>query len=227
MAFNRLIDQEIDAKNPRTMGRPLQKGIVTSYQVRAVAWGGVGLFVVACGMLNPLCLSLSPLAVFLFWVYSYTKRLTPYCHFVLGLVQLMGPLFAWIAITGEFSMAALLIGCAVFASIAASDIIYAFQDEAFDRTEGLFSIPARLGRNKSIWIVRGLHLFALAALVSAGISLQVGPIYFAGVAVIALIYLYEQLQMGGPDQFLFRCNTRVALTFLATTLAVLLWQKLL
>lgn len=229
MAFNRLIDQEIDAKNPRTVDRPLQKGTVTKGQVTALAWGAVILFLLACAMLNTLCLLMSPVAVFLFWAYSYTKRYTSCCHFVLGLVQLLGPVFAWAAVTGEMSMTALFIGFAVFASIAANDIIYAFQDEEFDRLHGLRSIPVTMGKSGAIYLVRSLHIFALIVLAEAGVYFEAGPIYFAGVAAIACIYLYYHLQLKehGPDRFFFMCNTQAALAFLATSMGVLIWQRLL
>ncbi len=229
MAFNRLIDHEIDGKNPRTADRPLPMGLVTRNQVLAVAWGGVALFLLACGMLNSLCLMMAPGAVFLFWAYSYTKRFTSYCHFVLGIVQLLGPVFAWAAITGTFSLPALLIGGAVCASIAANDIIYAFQDEEFDRANGLWSIPVSLGRDSSILLVRLLHLFALCMLVQTGISLKADYFYFFGLIAMAAIYVYYHLQLRvqGPSRFFFMCNTLVALVFLLTSFGVLLWQRLL
>ncbi len=229
MALNRLIDHEIDVKNPRTADRPLPKGLVSRTQVKAVAWGTAALFVLACAILSPLCLFMAPLAIFLFWTYSYTKRLTSCCHFVLGVVQLLGPVFTWAAINGRFSAAALLIGFAVCVSIAANDIIYAFQDEEFDRAQGLFSIPVVVGKAKALRIVRGLHLVAILVLAEAGVYLQACPLYFFGVILIAFIYLYYHLQLRvkGPDRFFFMCNTQVALAFLATSLGVLVWQRLL
>ena len=229
MAFNRLIDQQIDGKNSRTLDRPLQTGLVTKWQVTLVAWGSAALFLLACGMLNPLCLRLSPFAVFLFWAYSYAKRFTACCHFVLGLVHLLGPVFAWIVVTGEFSVAAFWIGLAVFASIAANDIIYAFQDEEFDRMQGLYSMPVALGKTNSLWLVRGLHLFAILALIEAGLYLRLTPLYFLGILAMGMIYLYYHLQLKvrGPERCFFLCNAQVALTFLAISVEVVVWQRLL
>ena len=227
MAFNRLIDHEMDVKNPRTANRPLPRGLVTKTQVMAVAWIGAALFLFACGMLNKLCLMMAPGAILLIWAYSYTKRFTACCHFVLGSIQLLGPVFAWVAVTGEFSLAALFIGGAVFASIAGTDIVYALQDEEFDRSHRLLSIPVVLGKEGAIRLVRLLHLLAMVMLVQAGTYMQAGPLYFIGLIPVAATYLYYhfQLQVENPNQFFFRCNTQVAIVFLATSIGVLVWQR--
>lgn len=151
MAANRIIDREIDARNPRTAGRELVTGAVS---VRS-AWTGAGIallvFLGSAALLNPLCLMLAPVAVIPMVVYPYGKRFTNYPHAILGLAQAMGPVGAWLAITGEWSWDAVILGLAVGVWIGGFDLIFACQDVAADRAEGVKSVPARFGVPAALW----------------------------------------------------------------------------
>lgn len=164
MGFNRLVDSKIDAANPRTSTRALPAGLVTP--------GFVGLFVVASSALlgvaawklNPLAFALSPVALGILFLYSYTKRFTWICHLVLGLALSGAPLGAWIAIRGDVQAAPLVLALAVLLWTAGFDVLYALQDLEFDRKNGLFSIPARFGVVPALWISGALHIGVLALL---------------------------------------------------------------
>jgi 4-hydroxybenzoate polyprenyltransferase len=191
MGFNRIIDRKIDALNPRTMNRHLPKGLIS---VQAV-WGMVILSLLlleySAWKLNWLCVILSPLVVFLLWFYSYTKRFTWMSHFVLGLVEAAAPVGGWIAVTGKLALAPIFIGISVVFWLAGFDIIYSCQDYEFDRKEGLFSIPARFGVEKALFISSLLHVLTFIFMVLAGITLQVGIWYWLGIAANALLLVYE------------------------------------
>jgi len=191
MGFNRIIDRKIDALNPRTMNRHLPKGLIS---VQAV-WGMVILSLMlleySAWKLNWLCVLLSPLVVFLLWFYSYTKRFTWMSHFVLGLVEAAAPIGGWIAVTGKLAWAPLYIGISVVFWLAGFDIIYSCQDYEFDQKEGLFSIPARFGIEKALFISSLLHLVTFVFMVLAGIVMQVGIWYWLGIAANVLLLVYE------------------------------------
>jgi 4-hydroxybenzoate polyprenyltransferase len=219
MSFNRLIDKEIDLANPRTQNRELPKGHLTPFQVAVVAWNCVFIFIFSCAMINPTCFMLSPIVVILLWAYSYTKRFTPMCHLFLGLIQFFGPVFAWIAVTGSWSISPILLGLALMCSISANDIIYALQDKEFDESYNLYSIPVVLGVKNSFIVAKLLHVMTVFFLVITGISLDLNAVYYVGVALIALIYArhYRHLQENGlqlVNPAFFRCNSYVAITLL-------------
>lgn len=229
MAFNRVIDRKIDAANPRTKDRPLPKGEASVAQVMTLALVNIAIFIICCGCLNMICLSFSPLVIVLLWLYSYTKRFTPLCHFVLGLIQFFGPFFAWAAVTDSWGIPPILLGSALLASIAGMDILYALQDESFDRKNDLHSIPAVLGPEKSVWMARILHLLAIAFMAQAGIWAGANRIFFIGVAAVAGVYLYyhRKIDLGyisGIDRTFFNCNSLVGLTILTFTVGSLLWH---
>jgi 4-hydroxybenzoate polyprenyltransferase len=231
MSFNRLIDHAIDAANPRTANRPLPTGEATRAQVASVAWVNVIAFVVFCAFINPICLGLSPLVIALLWLYSYAKRYTSLCHFVLGIIQFFGPFFAWAAITDSWGIAPILLGSAILASISGVDIIYALQDYQFDKRHGLYSLPVALGPERSLWVARLLHALTAVLLLQAAYVLHLGSLFYAGIAGVVAIYLQfhrkidpENLATINPA--FFRCNTMVGLTLLMSTVGTLVWRAL-
>jgi 4-hydroxybenzoate polyprenyltransferase len=192
MAFNRLVDRRIDAANPRTATRALPAGLVTPGAVAVFTAASAALLVLAAWRLNPLALALSPLALAILFLYSYTKRFTWGAHLVLGLSLAGAPLGAWIAVRGDVQATPLLLAGAVLTWVAGFDILYALQDLEFDRRTGLFSIPARFGVAGSLWISASLHagtliLLALIPRVYPGF----GPAYWIGWAGCLTLIAYQ------------------------------------
>lgn len=226
MGFNRLIDHELDARNPRTASRELPSGALTRGQMWLLVIVASSAFVVAAGMLNTLCLLLSPVALAVVLGYSYTKRHTSLSHVVLGLALAIAPVGAWIAIRGAFALTPLLIAAAVVAWVAGFDVIYACQDVEFDRAEGLFSVPARLGIGRALGLARGLHVAAVAALAALPLTTPLHPAYFVGLAVVGALLAYEHAlvradDLSRLDAAFFTMNGWVSVVFLVTTLAAL------
>ncbi|MFG2818723.1 menaquinone biosynthesis prenyltransferase MqnP [Kitasatospora sp. NPDC048365] len=191
MAANRIIDREIDARNPRTAGRELVTGAVsvrTAYAGSAVA---LVVFLAAAALLNPLCLVLAPVAVVPMVVYPYGKRFTNFPQAILGLAQAMGPIGAWLAVTGTWSWDAVVLGLAVGIWIGGFDLIYACQDVESDRAEGVRSVPARYGVPAAIWGARTCHAVTTALLVWYALLTDAGPAFWLGLAVVAGAFLYE------------------------------------
>lgn len=232
MALNRLIDRQIDAKNPRTADRELPKGAITSFETLLFIIASLVLLGISAWMLNPLCFYLMPLAVFFLVVYSYTKRFTWACHLVLGITDGLAPLGAWIAVTGKFDLPGLLLAGAVAAWIAAFDIIYACQDVEFDRREGLYSIPARFGIAEGLWISRALDVLTIVLFLLIPLYVSLGPIYYVGVVVVAALLVYEHLiispnDMSRIDIAFFKVNSiiaTVAFLFTFTDIGLRLWR---
>jgi 4-hydroxybenzoate polyprenyltransferase len=164
MGFNRLADHRIDAENPRTAGRALPQGLVSPRAVALFVAAASALLVTAAWRLNPLALKLSPLALAIVLGYSYTKRFTWLSHLILGLGLAGAPVGAWIAVRGEVAATPVLLGAAVLTWVAGFDVLYALQDETFDRRAGLSSIPARFGTVPALWLSGGLHAGTLALL---------------------------------------------------------------
>lgn len=191
MAANRIIDREIDARNPRTAHRELVTGAVS---VRS-AWTGaliaLAVFLGAAALLNPLCLALAPIAVIPMVVYPYGKRFTNFPQAILGLAQAMGPVGAWIAVTGEWSWQAVILGLAVGVWIGGFDLIYACQDVETDREVGVKSVPARFGIPAAIRGARGCHLVTTALFVWYALDTGAGPFFWLGLVVVAGAFLYE------------------------------------
>ncbi|MEU5213942.1 menaquinone biosynthesis prenyltransferase MqnP [Streptomyces sp. NPDC020742] len=191
MAANRIIDREIDARNPRTAHRELVTGAVS---VRS-AWTGaliaLAVFLGAAALLNPLCLVLAPVAVVPMVVYPYGKRFTNFPQAILGLAQAMGPVGAWIAITGSWSWEAVILGLAVGIWIGGFDLIYACQDVDTDREIGVRSVPARFGIPAAIWGARGCHLVTTALFVWYALTIGAGPFLWLGLVIVAGAFLYE------------------------------------
>ncbi|ANW18709.1 menaquinone biosynthesis prenyltransferase MqnP [Streptomyces clavuligerus] len=191
MACNRIIDREIDARNPRTAGRELVTGAVS---VRS-AWTGALIalvfFLGAAALLNPLCLALAPVAVVPMVVYPYGKRFTDFPHAILGLAQAMGPVGAWLAVTGSWSWEAVLLGLAVGVWIGGFDLIFACQDVRADRAEGVRSVPARFGVPAALHGARACHLVTTALLVWYGLASGAGAFFWAGLAIVAAAFVHE------------------------------------
>lgn len=191
MSLNRLVDREMDAQNPRTKERPLQKGLISLGQARALVFASLTLFLFSAWQLNPLCVWLSPFAFFLLFLYSYVKRFSWGTHFVLGLVLACAPVGGWVAVTGELSFFPFLLGGAVFLWVAGFDVIYACQDVSFDRSVGIHSLPARFGVAPALWCSTLLHVASLLCLFGAGLLGSLGLFFWLGWGVAASILLVE------------------------------------
>ncbi len=201
-AANRLIDAEIDARNPRTAARHLPRGLVARREVLGLTLLGFVLLFVGAWQLNPLCLRLAPVAVLILVGYSYTKRFTWASHFVLGFACGIAPTAGWLAVTGRFALPPLLLTAAVMCWVAGFDIIYATLDVDFDRREGLHAVPARFGVERALKLARLLHLavvvfFALVPLTLAPPLL--GGCYYLGLAVVGGLLCWEHLLVRPDD----------------------------
>ena len=199
MAFNRVLDAEIDSRNPRTKGRHLPAGLLS----RRFAWGFIAfsaaVFFLASGFLNPLCLRLAPLALGIVMFYSYTKRFTSLAHVVLGFSLGIAPAAAWIAMRGSLDLRILWLTAAVTLWTAGFDIIYACQDYAFDVHSGLYSIPRRFGIAGALWFARVLHLGMLGCLLALERSFALGPLALTGIAAVAGILAWEHRLVRADD----------------------------
>jgi 4-hydroxybenzoate polyprenyltransferase len=199
MGFNRVIDADIDGRNPRTKGRAIPAGQVSKPMAAAFIFLSVLLLVLSAAKLNPLCLMLSPVLLLLLFSYSYTKRFTWASHVVLGMCLGAAPLAAWIAVTGAFDPRILAVSFAVLFWVAGFDVLYALQDMEFDRSAGLHSIPRFLGVGKSLWVARGFH-FAMAALLLLGYHVfRLGWWYLAGWGLCAAVLVYEHAILSEDD----------------------------
>jgi 4-hydroxybenzoate polyprenyltransferase len=191
MAFNRLVDQRIDARNPRTSMRHLPAGLLS----RGFGWVFVAVtsavFVSAAGALNPLCLKLAPAALAIVFFYSFTKRFTSFSHLVLGFALGIAPAAAWIAIRGELDPRILWLTAAVTFWTAGFDVIYSCQDYEFDKAEGLFSLPRVLGIAGALRVAQLLHVLMIVCLLALVYSLQLGSLALLGVAAVTALLVYE------------------------------------
>ena len=224
MGFNRLADQPFDARNPRTAGRDLPRGAISRGEVWVFVAASAATLVVAAAMLNPLCLALSPVALLIVFGYSYTKRFTALSHVFLGLALAIAPMGAWLAIRGRFEAPPVVLGLAVLFWVAGFDTIYACQDEAFDRAEGLHSLPARLGTRRALVLARLFHVIAVALLAAVYALAPLHPIYLAGVGVVAGLLIYEHSlvradDLSRIDAAFFTVNGWISLGYFAVTLA--------
>lgn len=190
-ALNRVVDKDIDKKNPRTANRHLPSGRVKDYEALGIVVLCFLIFTFAAYELNPLCFMLSPVALFLFAVYSYTKRFTWICHIVLGIACGGAPVGAWLAVTGKFALAPIILGAVVTLWVAGFDIIYATQDIEFDRKIGLFSIPAKFGLKGALYISTLFHAIMILFLISLHFIMHTGWIYLLGIFVSAILLALE------------------------------------
>lgn len=202
MAFNRYADRDIDEKNPRTIVREIPAGTIAPEHALYFVLVNCALFVLTTYFINPLCFYLSPIALAVVLGYSYTKRFTALCHFVLGVGLALAPIGAYVAVTGQFdanSILAILYGCVVLFWVAGFDIIYALQDEEFDKSLGLNSIPAALGKQRALWLSNGLHIVTATLVLAAAWYGQVGMIHWVGVVIFIGLLLYQHLLVKPND----------------------------
>ncbi|MBI4221046.1 MAG: UbiA family prenyltransferase [Chloroflexi bacterium] len=199
MAANRLIDAEIDARNPRTAGRALPAGLLRKRDVALYIVVAAGVFGLAVSQLDPLAWFLSPVVIFVTAGYPYLKRFTWLSHLGLGMVYLIVPPATAIAITGALPAWPILMGFAGMFWVAGFDLIYATADVQVDRAQRLGSIPARFGIPAALWVSRAFHLLTVAFLVAAGAVYGAGILYYAGVAAAAILLAYEQSLVSPRD----------------------------
>lgn len=190
-ALNRIVDKNIDKNNPRTADRHLPKGLVKDYEVLGIVVICFFIFLLAAYELNPICFMLSPVALFLFIIYSYTKRFTWVCHIVLGITCAGAPVGAWLAVTGKFALAPIILGAVVTLWVAGFDIIYATQDIEFDRKSGLFSIPAKFGLKYALYISSLFHFITILLLISLYFIMHRGWVYLLGIFISAILLTIE------------------------------------
>jgi 4-hydroxybenzoate polyprenyltransferase len=225
MAANRYFDRKIDRRNPRTAKRAVASGALAPAVMLWAIAGGIGLLIISAALLNPLCLMLLPIAACGILVYPLCKRFTWLAHFVLGAVDAFAPLGAFIAIAGTVTVPALLLFVAVTVWVAGFDILYALMDYRYDVEQGLRSVPARFGQRVGRGLPVVLHIAMTLALLAAGILARAGFIYYAGVALAAILVIYEErLITLAKDIFvlndrIFVTNMAFSVAFLATTLA--------
>jgi len=198
MAFNRLADAAIDAANPRTRTRALPAGQLTPFQVGMFILVSSAIFVIAAGQLNRVALWLSPIALAVLLLYSYTKRFTRWSHLVLGFALGIAPAAAWIAVRGTLDPRILFLTAAVTFWVGGFDVLYACQDFDFDRSNGLHSIPRYLGIQRALWVARLFHIIMLGLLIALLWSFGLGKLAGAGVAVVAALLIYEH-SLVSPD----------------------------
>ncbi len=227
MGMNRIVDRRIDAENPRTQNREIPSGKIGPGEAMLFTVISFAALILAAYNLNPLCLKLSPLAIFVLVAYSYTKRFTWLSHFVLGLSLSAAPLGAWIAVKGSFDPAILALSGAVIFWLAGFDVLYALQDIDFDRSRGLYSIPRRFGVRRSLTLSRLFHAITFLFLTATGVLFSLGAPYWVGMLVVGGLFLYEHSlvrhdDLSKLDVAFFNMNGYISITvFVSALLAVL------
>jgi 4-hydroxybenzoate polyprenyltransferase len=191
MAFNRYLDRAFDAKNPRTAIREIPAGILKANSVLLFTIINSLLFITCTFFINSLCFYLSPIALLVVLGYSYTKRFTPLCHLILGLGLSLAPIGAYLAVTGHFALLPLLFSLAVIFWVSGFDIIYALQDEEFDKSHRLYSIPASLGKARALRISELLHVLSAGCVIAAGWYAGFSWVYWIGVAIFTGMLIYQ------------------------------------
>lgn len=204
MAFNRYADRHFDRRNPRTAGREIPSGAISERAALFFVVASSALFILATWFINPICFFLSPVALLVVLGYSYTKRFTPLCHLILGLGLSLAPIGAYLAVTGVFDLVPLLFSFAVLCWVSGFDIIYALQDEEFDKTNRLFSIPVALGRKTALWLSVFLHLLTAAFMLVAAWFLPMalpgfGWILWTGTGIFLALLVYQHLIVSPTD----------------------------
>ena len=227
MAFNRIADREIDARNPRTAMRELPRGVLSSTEAWVSVIMSVGVFAFAAAQLNRLCLLLSPLAIAWVLFYSFTKRFTRWSHLVLGVGLGIAPVGGYLAITGTWSRPwwmLVALAAAVTTWVGGFDILYSLQDAEFDRAQSLHSVPAAMGEAGAITVARVLHALTVVFFALVGVATHEGWLYWFGVAVAAAILLYEHSlvrpgDLSKLDAAFFAMNGMLSITFFFFVLA--------
>ncbi|MCG3167335.1 MAG: 4-hydroxybenzoate solanesyltransferase [Bacteroidia bacterium] len=191
MAFNRLIDTDVDKENPRTAIREIPAGIISKTSALVFVILNSLFFIGATFFINKICFYLSPVALLVILGYSYTKRFTFLCHLILGLGLSLAPIGAWLAVTGQFAVLPILFSFSVLFWVSGFDIIYALQDEAFDKSKGLHSIPAAIGTKNALLLSSVFHFLSAGFILTAGIIGNVGIFYWVAAAVFSGLLLYQ------------------------------------
>jgi 4-hydroxybenzoate polyprenyltransferase len=228
MAANRLIDRAIDARNPRTAGRHLPRGLLRPREIGALAGVSAALLFVAAWQLDPLCLRLAPLALVFLVGYSYTKYFTWTSHWILGFTDGIAAAGGWIAVRGDLDTPAIVLWLAVTVWIAGFDLLYACQDVDFDRANGLHSAPARFGVPAALLIARANHVLTALALVVVGVMIPLGILYWVGWAAVVALLVYEHSlvsphDLSRLDVAFFNVNGYIAVIVLAAVVSGL-WR---
>jgi 4-hydroxybenzoate polyprenyltransferase len=222
MGLNRIVDRNIDRSNPRTAGRELPSGSISVMEAGIFVIISFGMLLFAAFMLNPFCLQLSPIALAVICLYSYTKRFTWASHVILGLAISAAPLGAWAAVKGTLDPEIVPLSLAVIFWLAGFDVLYALQDMDFDRSHGLYSIPQKFGIRKSLFISRMFHAGTFLFLVLNGVLFKLGGFYWTGIFIIAGLFLYEHSllkedDLSRLDMAFFNMNGYISLTILLFT----------
>ncbi len=230
MAFNRLADASIDAANPRTATRALPVGQLTPGFVSAFVLISCGIFVLAASQLNRVTLRLSPIALLVILLYSYTKRFTRWSHLVLGFALGIAPAAAWIAVRGSLDPRILLLTAAVMFWVGGFDVIYACQDYDYDQNHGLHSLPRYFGIKNALIIARVFHIVMLGLLVALVVAFGLGKLAVAGVVTVAALLLYEHALVKHDDlsklnAAFFTMNGVISVVFFAFVAADRLWLR--
>ncbi len=220
MGFNRIVDRDIDAANPRTAGREIPSGQISVGSAWAFTLGSAALFVVFAALLSPLTGWLSPIALAVIWGYSLSKRFTALCHVVLGVALGLAPTAVWIALTGTYGWTPFLLSLGVATWVAGFDIIYSCQDADFDAGAGLHSVPSRLGVKGALVVSALLHVVTIGALAAIPRVEQLQGPYWIGLAVIAGVLIYEHSIVRPTDlsrinKAFFDLNGYISLLFFA------------
>jgi len=223
MGLNRVIDRKIDRENPRTKNRELPKGEIRLSETILFTGVSIAIFIFAAYMLNPLCLKLSPIALAVLFIYSYTKRFTWTTHFVLGLALSAAPLGAWIAVRGTFDTEIIPMGIAVIFWLAGFDTLYALQDIEFDKSHGLYSIPKRFGIKNALLLAKLFHLMTFIMLLATGVLFKMGIFYWLGMMIVAGLFIYEhslvkESDLNKLDIAFFNMNGYISITVFIFTL---------
>lgn len=229
MAFNRLADAQIDAANPRTATRAIPAGTLSRSFVAVFVVVSCATFVIAAAQLNRLAFLLSPLALAVILLYSYTKRFTRWSHIVLGFALGIAPAAAWIGVRGSLDVRILLLTAAVTFWVAGFDVLYACQDVEFDRSFALNSVPQAWGVPRALWVARTLHVLMLGLLVALIAVFALGKIAIAGVLVVAVLLAYEHSLVSANDlsklnAAFFTMNGVISVVFFLFVAADLLWR---
>jgi 4-hydroxybenzoate polyprenyltransferase len=224
MGFNRLVDAHYDAKNPRTAMRELPRGVMSRREAMAFVVVSSAVFVFTAWMISTLCALLAPLALAIVFWYSLAKRYTTYTQAFLGLAMAVAPVGGWLAAGGEASrLEPWLLGAAIGLWVGGFDVLYACQDYAFDRAHGLQSIPVRFGIERSLLISRAMHVATVTCMTGLALIAPLGPIYLVGVALVAVLLIYEQSLVTSTDlsqvKRAFDMNGYVGILYFITTAA--------
>ncbi len=210
MGFNRYIDRDIDAANPRTAIREIPAGIIAPGNALLFVIVNSALFIGATFFINPLCFYLSPIALLVVLGYSFTKRFTALCHVVLGIGLSLAPIGAYLAVTGKFDLLPLLYSFTVLFWVSGFDMIYALQDEDFDRSRNLRSVPVMIGKKSTLMLSDLFHILSAGFVIYAGVHAHFGWLYWVGATIFIGLLIYQHMLVK-PDDL-----SRVNLAFMTT-----------